>query len=97
MNRAAVILLLTAVVYLQYKAWFSDVGYFALQQAEARLLVQKNRSSVLESRNRLLRAQVLALQDGYGAVEASARTDLGMVRSHEEFYLVADISGPVVP
>ena len=40
----------------------------------------------MAQRNRLLTAEVLALQDGLDAVEARARSNLGMIKQGETFY-----------
>jgi len=81
-------LLLAAL--LQAKAWFSDVGARGARALRAELEAQQRRTAVLESRNRLLTAEVLALQDGLEVVESRARNDLGMIREGETFYLVPD-------
>jgi cell division protein FtsB len=92
--RALTVVLLVLVVLLQYKAWFSDVGHRAERVLRAQLSEEDARARRLEDRNRRLTAEVLALkrgaEDGYAAVEARARSDLGMIRQGETFYLVPD-------
>lgn len=73
---------------LQYKAWFGDTGHVAAAELARQVDEQRARAEVLEARNRLLTAEVLALKGGYAAVEARARSDLGMVKQGETFYLV---------
>ena len=75
---------------LQYKVWFSDVGYGALRQLEDAVNHQARRTEMQRQRNRILRAEVIELKSGHAAVEARARTDLGMVKKGETFYLVPD-------
>ena len=77
-------------IALQYKAWFSDVGYVAAQTLEAEVEAQRNRVGLMARRNEILTSEVLALRQGEAAVEARARTDLGMVKQGETFYLVPD-------
>jgi cell division protein FtsB len=85
----ATLLLLLAV--LQHKVWFSDVGYVAADALREELDIQLERSGALEARNRLLTAEVLALKEGpAAAVESRARSELGMIRDGETFYLVPD-------
>ncbi|MEZ5558391.1 MAG: septum formation initiator family protein [Pseudomonadales bacterium] len=83
-------LLFVLLLALQYKAWFGDVGYFAAERLRAQVAEQRARAEELEQRNRLLTAEVLALKQGLDAVEARARTDLGMVRQGETFFLIPD-------
>ena len=88
--RVTLVLLLAALAGLQYKAWFSDVGYLANESLRQEVEEQSRRTDVLRQRNRLLTAEVLALQDGLDAVEARARSNLGMIKQGETFYLVSD-------
>ncbi len=87
--KVSLAVLALAVVGLQYKAWFSDVGYFGNQRLGDEIAAQQQRTAVLRYRNRLLTAEVLALQGGQDAVESRARENLGMVKQGETFYLVS--------
>ena len=88
--RTLIVILAVLLVLLQYKAWFSDVGYFAAQLLRAEVEEQKSRGAVLARRNEILIAEVLALKGGVEALEARARNDLGMIKKGETFYLVPD-------
>ena len=87
--------LILLIAALQYRAWFSDDGYFAAQALNERLEQQQRRAELQRQRNRLLAAEVLALKKGHAAVEARARADLGMIREGETFYIVAEDLAPV--
>lgn len=89
-----VVLLVLLIGALQYRAWFSDDGYFAVQALNERLERQQSRAELQRQRNRLLAAEVLALKKGHAAVEARARADLGMIRKGEKFYIVAEEAAP---
>ncbi|MCG8317284.1 MAG: septum formation initiator family protein [Pseudomonadales bacterium] len=45
---------------------------------------------MLSERNRRLSAEVKDLKQGLGAVEERARSQLGMVKDDETFYLIID-------
>lgn len=81
-------LLLLAALALQYKYWFSDVGFFRIRMLDAEVAKQSQRLDRLVERNRILTAEVRAQKHGLDAVEARARSDLGMVKAGETFYLV---------
>jgi cell division protein FtsB len=81
-------LFVVASLLLQYKFWFSDVGYFRARTLEAEVTKQRQLLGRLEERNRILAAEVMAQKHGLGAVEARARSDLGMIKDGETFYLV---------
>lgn len=78
---------------LQYKVWFGDAGYLEAAELRRQVESQRDRAEKLAQRNRRLTAEVLALKDGYAAVEARARNDLGMIRRGETFYLVTPEQG----
>ena len=76
------------LVALQVRLWFSDVGIVARQSLVARLAEQQAHSEELAARNAQLSREVVALKSGLSAVEARARSELGMVKQGETFYLV---------
>jgi len=88
--RAVVALLLILLLALQYKAWFGDTGATAAGALRQQVTSQRQRADELAARNRLLTAEVVALKTGNDAVEARARSDLGMIRQGETFYLVTE-------
>lgn len=87
--RASIVLLILAGLYLQQKYWFSDVGFFRGQALATDVVKQSQRLDGLRERNRILAAEVRAQKHGLDAVEARARSDLGMVKPGETFYLVS--------
>ncbi|MEM8768155.1 MAG: septum formation initiator family protein, partial [Pseudomonadota bacterium] len=80
--------LVLAGLYLQYKYWFSDVGFFRSQALAEEVARQSGRLDAMLERNRILAAEVKAQKQGHAAVEARARSDLGMVKEGESFFLV---------
>jgi cell division protein FtsB len=90
--RFLVVLGVVAVIYLQVRLWFSDVGVIASRELAARVEEQRERNTELAKRNAVLAAEVHALKSGLDAVEARARSELGMIKAGETFYLVVDPS-----
>jgi len=84
-------ILVILLLALQAKAWFGDAGHLEAADLREQVERQRQRTELLDERNRLLTAEVLALKDGMAAVEARARSDLGMVGPDEVFYLVPDL------
>jgi len=78
------------MVLVLYRAWFGDVGYFHIAHLTQGLEEQSLVTAELEQRNDLLRAEVRALRSGLEAVESRARSDLGMIKANETFYLVVE-------
>jgi len=86
------LLVIGAVVLIgmQVRLWFSDVGLLARGDLEARVADQARRTQELEERNRRLAVEVAALKSGPAGVEARARSELGMIKNGETFYLIVD-------
>ena len=76
------------LVGLQVRLWFSDVGILARAGLTDRLIEQQAHSQELAARNAQLAREVVALKSGPSAVEARARSELGMVKQGETFFLV---------
>ncbi len=79
-----------AIVGLQHHYWRGDAGHLAVVELTGEIDDERRTNDRLEWRNRLLAAEIAALKDGLDAVEARARTDLGMVAQGETFFLVVD-------
>ena len=77
---------------LAWQYWFGESGWFAVRDFGREIAREEQQAEALAERNRRLRAEVLALKEGHAAVEARARSDLGMVRRGETFYQV--VEGP---
>lgn len=78
------------LIGMQVRLWFSDVGLLARGDLEARVADQARRTRELEERNRRLAVEVAALKSGPAGVEARARSELGMIKNGETFYLIVD-------
>jgi cell division protein FtsB len=87
-----VLLVLGVVILLgmQVRLWFSDIGVFARHELRDRLAEQTRRNAELEERNRRLALQIAALKSGPAGVETRARSELGMIKDGETFYIVVD-------
>ena len=81
---------LALLVALQYDYWYGESGHRASKALQEKIERERRLNERLEQRNRVLAAEVEALGSGLEAVEARARTDLGMVAEGETFYLVVD-------
>ena len=88
--RLLIVIGIAVIAVLQYRFWFGDSGYFAAETLVQKIDKQTRLNDRLEQRNRVLAAEVDALKNGLDAVEARARSDLGMVARGETFYLVVD-------
>lgn len=76
------------LVALQTRLWFGDGGLFALHRGDVRLAASTATTTTMRTRNATLLAEVDDLRKGGPAIEARARSELGMIRRGETFYLV---------
>ncbi len=90
MKRLVVAILVTLLLVLQYRLWFSDGGLVKMWQLSESLEQQKQENARLLERNRALEAEVIDLKQGLQAIEERARTELGMVKKDETFFQVID-------
>jgi cell division protein FtsB len=83
-----------AILLLQYRVWFSEDGVRELDRLKRAVTAQRSENDQLAERNRQLAAEVRDLKTGMDALEERARSDLGMIASHETFYQVVPPSTP---
>ena len=74
----------------QYQLWLGEDSIRALNLLEVDLEAQRQGNAELIERNRLVEIEVLDLKNGLEAVEERARSELGMIREGEVFYLIVD-------
>lgn len=86
--------LLSLMVFLQYRLWFGDGGIAEGVRLQEKIVVEEARNSELKARNDRLAHQILELQDGHMAVEQHAREELGLVKEGEDYYQFVEPSEP---
>ena len=80
--------LVVILALLQWRLWFGDGGVNQLGTLKEQLAVQLIENEQLRLRNEMLEHEVLDLKNGLDAIEERARSDLGMIREDETFYMV---------
>ncbi|OFE11802.1 cell division protein FtsB [Pseudohongiella acticola] len=88
--KALVAALVLVLLVLQWRLWVGDGGVAELHQLENQLTVQQQENEALRLRNQMLENEVLDLKNGLEAVEERARSDLGMTRKDETFYMIIE-------
>lgn len=82
------LILIALLIGLQIKLWVGDGGMRDLRAIRARVAEQQAENAKLKQRNDALHADVEDLKHGQDAVEARARSQLGLVKPGEVFYQV---------
>lgn len=87
--------LLLLLLLLQLRLWNGTGSLQDIHRLEAEIRAQELENADLERRNEALRREVADLKTGQDAIEERARSELGLVRRGETFYLVDDAAtGP---
>ncbi len=90
MYRAALAVLLLLLILLQYRLWLGDGGYASVYRLNSEIESQSQQNKALDTRNRQLEAEINSLKEGDDATEERARSDLGMVKEGESFFLITE-------
>ena len=85
--RILLIVLAIILVLLQVRFW-QEVREVRTLRALVEQQLEENER--LEERNEALAAEVEDLRAGLAAVEERARSELGLIREDEEFFLIVD-------
>ena len=84
------LILIALLIGLQVKLWTGDGGMRDLRAIRARVSQQQAENAKLKQRNDALHADVEDLKHGQDAVEARARSQLGLIKPGEVFYQVVN-------
>ncbi|STX52516.1 cell division protein FtsB [Legionella busanensis] len=84
--RPVIIILILALIGLQYKLWLGDGSILHWRQLEGKINQQKQENENLMTRNRAIEADIIELKQGEQALEEQARYELGMVKNDEIYY-----------
>ena len=80
--------LLLMIAYFQYRLWVGEGSIANLSSVQQQLEQRRDANDSLLARNQRLLEEVKSLKSGTTAIEQRARTDLGMVKENETFYLI---------
>jgi len=88
--RFFIIALVLLLLALQYRLWVGAGGRADVHRLRGEIAVMDAENSQLRARNAALEAEIEDLKQGEEAMEERARTDLGMVKDGETFYLIVE-------
>lgn len=88
--RSMWIILVLALIGLQYKLWLGDGNVKEWRALEQKNAEQERINEKLRARNLALSSDIEELKSGDQALEEKARADLGMVKSDETFYQLVE-------
>ncbi len=92
--KAVCLVLVLLIAGLQYRLWSSDGGLPSVWALQRLIESQRDENAVMSARNEALLAEVNDLKQGDEAIEERARSDLGMIRDGETFFLAIERPAP---
>ncbi|MEO5811404.1 MAG: cell division protein FtsB [Rhodanobacter sp.] len=90
MLRWIAVVLFVALIALQFKLWSGSGSMHAVDSLRAAGQKQADENMKLQQRNQALAADVFDLKHGDQAIDARARTELGLIKPGEVFYQVVE-------
>ena len=90
MIRFFTIILIVFFLMIQFDIWFKDDGFYRVKELEQMIGSQVEENERLKLRNEQLEREIEELKSGTESIEEKARTDLGMIKKGEEFYLIVE-------
>ena len=90
MIRFFIIILIVFFLIIQFDIWFKDDGFYRVKELEQMIGSQVEENKRLKLRNEQLEREIEELKSGTESIEEKARTDLGMIKEGEEFYLIVE-------
>lgn len=88
--KVLITVLITLLLVLQYRLWFGEGSVEQIAMLKKELQQQQALNLELENRNKRLAAEIRDLKTGLESIEERARSDLGMIRQGETYYLFVD-------
>ncbi len=74
------------ILLVQYRIWVGENSLAGVWRLERQVEQQQQVNAELQARNLRLTAEITDLKQGLDAVEARARSELGMIRRDETLY-----------
>ena len=88
--RLAIGVLVVLLLGLQVRLWYGEGSLGQVSMLKRQLAQQQAELADLRERNAMLRAEVDDLKSGLAAIEARARSELGLIREGETYFQLLD-------
>ncbi|MBF42642.1 MAG: cell division protein FtsB [Gammaproteobacteria bacterium] len=90
MTRFFIAILIVFFLIIQFDIWVKDDGLNRVKELQQMINSQSEENQRLKLRNQQLEREIEELKSGTESIEEKARTDLGMIKEGEEFYLIVE-------
>ena len=90
MKKVLLLFLVGTFLVLQYRLWMSNANLLDALRLQKSIAIEKKNIAKLEVRNQNLDRDVQALKRRPETLEDRARSDFGMIKKEESFFLVIE-------
>ena len=90
MTRFIIVILVVFFLMIQFDIWVKDDGLIRVKELQLMIDSQSEENQRLKLRNKQLEREIEEFKSGTESIEEKARTDLGMIKEGEEFYLIVE-------
>lgn len=88
--RICIAILLLVIGGLQVRLWMGPGSFAHVSGLKDEVELRTAENVVRQQRNAILRAEIMDLKEGVEAVEDIARSELGLIRQGETFFLLVE-------
>jgi len=78
------------VIALQFRLWVGEGSLAQVNSLQTRVAQMRVENGIREQRNRILRAETIELKSGLESIEEKARSEFGLIKQGETFFLLVD-------
>ena len=90
MKRALLFFVLGLTLFLQYRLWIGEGSLAHVKSLKERVVSMRTENLTIAHANSLLMADILDLRVGLDAIEEKARSDFGLIKKNETFFLLVN-------
>ncbi len=90
LNRFILLVFFLMTVGLQTRLWIGESSLAHVDGLSSEVDLQTSENNRKRSRNEILKAEIFDLRSGLDAIEEKARSELGLVKEGETFFLLVE-------
>ena len=89
-RRVVTAVFIALLIGLQYHLWVGESSFAHVDGLDKQVVKLEVSNETKERRNEVLKAEIYDLRNGLDAVEEKARTEWGLIKPDETFYMLVD-------
>jgi len=89
-RRAVTAVFIALLIGLQYRLWVGESSFAHVDGLAKQVVHLEVGNQNKQRRNEVLKAEIYDLKNGLDAVEEKARTEWGLIKPNETFYMLVD-------